>query len=152
MWYLFCVLSFGMLLGNGPISGMQFLIFTAAVGKLIACAKIWISILGIKPDCTDTQRNCLLRNQKPLELQDCEGFQKITQSSPALRWDQMLPDHPGTHTSQLTKNLPWGKLLWPTSQSVLVSHQNKCSNMTTLHLKVRLDDPYGSHPTQNILW
>lgn len=39
-----------MLLGNGPISGMQFLIFTTTVGKLIAFAEIWGNVLGIEPD------------------------------------------------------------------------------------------------------
>lgn len=46
----FLCISFGMLLGNGPISGMQFLIFTTTVGKLMAFTKIQSNVLAIEPD------------------------------------------------------------------------------------------------------
>lgn len=49
----FLCVFFGVQLGCGPTSGMQFLIFTAAVGKLIAFTKIQSNVLGTDPDHSD---------------------------------------------------------------------------------------------------
>lgn len=56
-----------MLLENGPISEMQFLIFTTTVGKVIAFTEIWSNVLGIEPDHTDC-------HTKKLSLKKAEMF------------------------------------------------------------------------------